>query len=188
MNAIGRPPGESIAKGADPAIVFLGRLRGTKQPADAIDIFRKVKERIPSAKLWIIGTGPLEEALKKRAKGLADVTFYGWIGEEEKFALLSRAHLLVVPSVREGFGINVIEAASAGCPAVGYNVPGLRDSIRHGKTGFLADSVDEAADRIIELIEDRTMYEKMSHACLEYSKEFSWEKRVDDFQRIIAGS
>jgi glycosyltransferase involved in cell wall biosynthesis len=144
MNAISHPPAGDQQKDDVPALVFLGRLRKTKQPADAIEIFRQVKKRIPTARLWMIGTGPLEGALKKNTVGLADISFHGFVSEEEKMSLLKRAHILLVPSVREGFGINVIEAASAGTPAVGYNVPGLRDSIQHGETGYLTSSADEA--------------------------------------------
>jgi len=185
MNALSCLPGESIKKDLEPTVVFLGRMRSTKRPEDALKIFRKVKELVPAAKLWMIGTGPLDAELRKLAEELPDVTFWGFVSEDEKMTLLGRGHALIVPSIREGFGINVIEAASVGTPAVGYNVPGLRDSIRHGETGYLADSSDEAASRIVEILKDSTTFERMSRNCLDYVKEFDWEKRVDDFWRII---
>jgi glycosyltransferase involved in cell wall biosynthesis len=50
---------------------------------------------------------------------------------------LSRAHIILVPAVREGWGLVVTEANAMGTPAIGYDdVPGLRDSIRHGETGI----------------------------------------------------
>lgn len=187
MNALARPLAVSGPKDTEPTLVFLGRLRSTKRPEDALKIFRSVKAQVPSARLWIIGAGPLEQRLKDLAFGLADVTFWGFVSGDQKMGLLARAHLLVVPSVREGFGINVIEAASAGCPSVGYNVAGLRDSIRHGETGYLADSVDEAAAKAIGLLTDPAAYQRMSHSCLVYAKEFDWARRVDEFWEIIKG-
>ena len=187
MNALARPFAESGPKDTVPTLVFLGRLRSTKRPEDALKIFRRVKEQVPSARLWIIGAGPLEGRLKDLASGLADVTFWGFVSGEQKMGLLARAHLLVVPSVREGFGINVIEAASAGCPSVGYNVAGLRDSIRHGETGYLADSADEAAAKAIGLLADPAAFERLSNNCLDYAKEFDWARRVDEFWEIIRG-
>ncbi len=92
-----------------------------------------------------------------------------------------------MPSVREGFGINVIEAASVGTPAVGYNVPGLRDSIRHGETGYLADSADGAAERIVGLLTETSAYDIMSRNCLDYAKGFDWRQRVDEFWKVISG-
>ena len=71
----------------------------------------------------------------------------------------------VKPGVREGFGINVIEAASMGTPAVGYNIHGLRDSIRDGYSGLLASGVDDAAERALSLLGDSELYKKFSGLC-----------------------
>ncbi len=175
----------SLEKEDTPTLVFLGRLKSTKRPEDAIKIFRKVKENIPTINLWIIGRGPEEEKLKMIAKESDGITFLGWVDEEKKMGLLRQAHLLLVPSVREGFGINVIEAASVGTPSIGYDVPGLRDSIRHGETGYLVSSREEAASRVVELLVNRKSYEEMSFKCISYSREFDWRKRVDEFWQII---
>ncbi len=185
MNAIKVFPSSQVRKDDEPVMTFLGRLRSTKRPEDAVEIFKKVRSRIPRARLWVIGRGPEEEKLRQSAAGLADIIFWGWVEESEKLSLLQRSHVLIVPGVREGFGINVIEAASAGTPAVGYNVPGLRDSIRHGVTGYLADSPDEAAARTIELLTDRVKYNIMSKNCLGYAEEFSWAKRIEEFWHCI---
>lgn len=186
MNAIKyMPPDTPPKRSGPPVLAFLGRLKSTKRPEDAIMIWREVKKKMPDVKLIIIGRGREEDKLKKSAKNLDGVTFYGWVGEEEKFSLLRQAHLLLVPSVREGFGINVIEAAAAGTPSIGYNVPGLRDSIRNGETGYLVSSAEEGASRIVELLNDQNLYERMALACLRYAKEFDWDKRVEEFWHII---
>ncbi len=185
MNAMDNRYSGAIEKDPEPTLVFLGRLKSTKQPEHAIEIFRRVKMRIPDARLWIIGIGTLDDELKKRAEGLGGVTFWGRVSEGEKFAILRRAHLLLVPSIREGFGINVIEAAASGTPAIGYNVPGLRDSIRNGETGYLVNSAEEASSRIVELLNDHNLYEKMTLACVRYAKGFDWDKRVEEFWQII---
>ncbi len=185
MNAIRAFPAAPAIKDSDPVVAFLGRLRSTKRPEDAMKIFRKVRERVPQARLWVIGRGPEEEKLRRAAAGIDNIIFWGWVDEREKLSLLQRSHVLVVPGVREGFGINVIEAASAGTPAVGYDVPGLRDSIRHGETGYLADSADEAAARTVELLTDKEKYNLMSNNCLAYAQGFSWEKRTEEFWHCI---
>jgi glycosyltransferase involved in cell wall biosynthesis len=188
MNAIGYfPPGGSCVKEEPPALIFLGRLRITKGPEYAIEIFRRAKGKIPGLKLWMVGRGPDEEKLKEQARGLDGVIFWGWADEELKRSLLKKARLIVVPSVREGFGINVIEAAAAGTPAIGFDVPGLRDSIGHGETGYLVRSLDEAVERVTELLSDGERYAEMSKKCREYSSSFRWESRVDKFWREIGG-
>lgn len=181
MNALRAFPDSQARKDDEPVLTFLGRLRSTKRPEDAIEIFRKVREKIPHARLWMIGRGAEEERLKRSAAGLDRITFWGWVAESEKLSLLQRSHVLVVPGVREGFGINVIEAASAGTPAVGYDVAGLRDSIRHGETGYLVASLDEAVTRIIELLSDKNKYALMSDNCIDYARGFSWPGRVEEF-------
>ena len=186
MNALDVTPLESVPdKEARPTLLFLGRLKATKKPEDAIAIFRSVKAELPEAQLWMTGRGPDEEKLKKMAEGIEDITFQGWVTEEKKFELLKRAHVLVVPGVREGFGINVIEAAARGTPAVGYNIHGLRDSIRNGRTGMLAGGPGEASVKVIELLNDPVLYGSMAQQCLDYARNFTWEKRADEFWDIV---
>lgn len=185
MNAVDEHMDTLPKKDKDPTFIFLGRLKKTKRPGDSIKIFRIVLRSIPDVKLWIVGRGPSEGKLRAMAEGFAGITFTGWIDKREKMSLLERAHILVVPSVREGFGINVIEAASTGTPAVGYDVPGLRDSILQEKTGYLVNSVEEAAERIICLLKDRNLYARISMNCIDYAKGFVWEKRVEEFWQAL---
>jgi len=186
MNALSIPPLQHLPeKEKYPTLLFLGRLKSTKKPEDALAIFSKVKAEMPEARLWIIGRGPEEKNLKKLAADLPDVTFYGWLQEDEKFDLLRRAHILLVPGVREGFGINVIEAASQGTPAIGYNVHGLRDSIRNGLTGILATDPDDASAQTLKLLRNPTRYRTMSEQCFTYAKDFNWLKRGEEFWEVI---
>ena len=75
MNAVRHVPVDAaVTKNNEPTLIFLGRLKSTKRPGDAIEIFRKVKQRIPAAILWIVGRGPEEERLKSIAEGLPGVS------------------------------------------------------------------------------------------------------------------
>lgn len=120
----GRP---SVQKEAVPTVVFIGRLSANKRPDHAIRAFGLVRREMPDAQMWVIGAGPEESRLRKLAG--PGVTFLGRVSEEEKRDRLARAHALVVTSVREGWGLVVTEAAAVGTIAIGYDVPGLRDSI-----------------------------------------------------------
>lgn len=90
---------------------------------------------MPTAVLWVIGTGPMEDELRLSAP--EGVQFLGKISESEKMERLARAHVLILTSVREGWGLVVTEAAAVGTPTVAYDVAGLADSVR-ASNGLLA--------------------------------------------------
>jgi glycosyltransferase involved in cell wall biosynthesis len=110
-----------------------------------------------------------------------------YVKEELKYRLLSRAHLLLVPGVREGWGLVVTEANAMGTPAVAYNIHGLKDSVRDGHTGVLVkEKTPQSLARFaISLLQDRDTLSKLSFNALTFSKEFSWDNTADEFDRII---
>jgi len=186
MNALSNPALEKVPeKEETPTLIFLGRLAPTKNPSGALEIYRRVRAELPDARLWMVGSGPEEERLREVAGKDEGITFFGWVGEERKFRLLARAHVLLVPGVREGFGINVIEAASQGTPAVGYNVHGLRDSILDGETGLLASGPGDAALKALRLLKSPELYTKMAGRSLEYARGFNWQSRSGEFLRAL---
>jgi glycosyltransferase involved in cell wall biosynthesis len=119
--------GPTVEKEAEPTIVFLGRLVEMKRPQDAIDAFSRATDEVRRARMWVIGDGPLLSRLQARAP--AGVEFLGRLSRDEVDERLARAHVLVATSVREGWGLNVSEAALCGTASIGYGVPGLVDSI-----------------------------------------------------------
>lgn len=174
-----------IEKEADPTFLFVGRLAANKRPDHAITAFRLIKESRPEARLWIVGRGPLDRALRTELPVGAELL--GHLSREELYQRLARAHCLLVPSVREGWGLVVIEANSVGTPAVGYDVHGIRDSIRDGSTGFLAEPGDPAdlARRATELIGDLKDYAEVSDRARAWSGEFSWDRTADELMRML---
>ena len=115
-----------------PTIVFVGRLEAHKRPDEAIKAFALLKKTVPEAVMWVIGSGPMENELQRSAP--EGVIFLGKLSVDKKMERLARAHVIVLTSVREGWGLVVSEAAQVGTPSVAYDVPGLRDSVRasHG--------------------------------------------------------
>ena len=130
-----------------PTIVFVGRLAVNKRPDEAIEAFRLARKVIPTLRMWVIGSGPMEEKLRKIAP--QGVEFLGRISDDQKHQCLARADLLVVTSVREGWGLVVTEAAQCGTVAVGYDVPGLNDSIKASKGFLVPPSPSELAKGIV---------------------------------------
>lgn len=185
-NGIGVHPLENLPKKeSTPIIVFLGRLVRCKLPDHAIKVFEHVRASFPNAELWILGNGYLRNRLESRRT--SGVRFFGRVSDEEKFAALRRAHLLLVPSVREGWGVSVIEANAMGTPAIGYAVPGLRDSIVDGVTGRLVTAFDCAAmaDAVKSLLSDPETMNMISRECLQWAKKFSWDEAGDSFHKVL---
>ena len=122
-----------------------------------------------------------------RRNDLQGVTFFGRVTEEKKLELMRRAHVLLVPGVREGWGRVVTEANAMGTPAVGYNIPGLRDSIRDGETGVLCtDQPEEMAKATTQLLTQDEEREKLSRNALKWAKEFGWDRSVTIFIERIS--
>lgn len=134
-------PVPPVSKERDPTVVFLGRLVAMKRPGDAVAAFAIMKQRFPGAQLWMIGDGPLSSQLRETAP--AGVALLGRVGRGELRERLARAHVLVATSAREGWGLNVSEAAACGTPAIGYAADGLRDSIP-ASGGALVNSSPQA--------------------------------------------
>lgn len=115
------------AKRDNPTVCFLGRLVKSKRPIDAVRAFAILRQEIPEAEMVIMGSGPLEGELK--TSGVQGIQVLGRVSHEERERILSSSHVLVTTTVREGWGLNVSEAAELGTPTIGYDSPGLKDSI-----------------------------------------------------------
>jgi glycosyltransferase involved in cell wall biosynthesis len=179
-------PVESKAgKECSPTLVFVGRLKRAKLPDHAIEAFRIINRQMPDAKLWMIGDGYMRKDLQ--AYSSPNVIFFGHIDNSIKCNLVARANLILVPAVREGWGLVVTEANSVGTPAVAYNVPGLRDSIQHGVNGLLTDTntPEELAHSALSLLQDKGLLDGYSKNANENSRQYSWDVTTAKFERKI---
>lgn len=187
-----KPQKKVQKKSRFPTLVVLGRITKMKRVEDALKAFRLLYQNFPKIKLFIIGRG--EEKYVQRLKNLCqkmdisqEVVFSGFVSEEEKKELLSKAWLLISTSVREGWGLVVIEAAACGTPAVVYNVPGLCDSIKNKKTGIICqeNTPEELAKEIAKVITNKSLWTNLSQNALNYSRNFSWDKTAEQTLTIL---
>lgn len=176
----------------DPTLIFVGRLSKSKGIEDAIFALREVSKIYKSVKFWVVGSGETDylNFLKKMAKKQKvdnRITFFGFVSEEKKFELMGRAHILVAPSMKEGWGLTVPEAGSVLTPAVGYNVEGLREVILDGKTGYLTfrNNPKGLAERIVSMLENKSTYENFSRAAKKLSLSYNWENTAKAALRIL---
>ncbi len=176
------PAGPPVPRSAEPLFLALGRLAEYKR----IDLLLRLWDRVRpvvGGRLVVAGEGPQRAYLESLAG--PGVTFTGRVSEEEKHRLLGSAWLLLHPALIEGWGIVVTEAAQRGTPAVGFDVPGLRDSVEAGRTGLLARTEAEFASAWAALALDEGRRAAMGHAARRRAAQLRWSTAVQHFSAVI---
>lgn len=177
-----------IIKNKNPTIIYFGRLMKYKRIDLLMDIFSEVLKEIPESKLYIAGTGVIEEELKEKTKNMKledKIIFCGYVSEENKKDLLKSSWIFVNPSSMEGWGVTVIEANALGLPALAFNVPGLKEAIKNNETGFLVENEKEMKEKIIRLLNDKKLREELGKNAIKWSKNFSWDKTAEKTMNIL---
>jgi len=162
-----------------PTIIFVARLVRSKGVEDAVSVCKILEKEFPDIKLWIVGPG--EESyvrkLKNKVQGLRleeNISFFGFVSQSKKFELMQKAHILIVPSIKEGFGLTIPEAGLMGTPSVAYNVEGLRDIIKNN--GLLVEpNVSDLANGIGKLLNDKNLYFEMRTSAQTYARTLDWD-------------
>lgn len=162
-------------------LVAVSRLAPNKRVEHAIRAVNILSQRGADAHLTIVGTGEVEKNLRQITGelGLAEhIEFTGRLDELQKDDCLRRAHFLVHTSVREGWGLNVIEANAMGTPAIVYPVGGLVDSTLHDETGLVThnETSEALADAILEITQSPEKYARLRVNAWNRSKSLQWHE------------
>jgi glycosyltransferase involved in cell wall biosynthesis len=181
-------PDPGVPKSAVPSIVHLGRIRQYKGIQSLIAALPAVRARVPGAELWIVGTGPYEAKLRARARGVDGVRFLGRRSQAEVVDLLRRAWVVASASIKEGWGLTMIEGNACGTPAVATRVPGLVDSVRDGETGLLVPYGDQPAlaAALVRILADGPLRERLAAGGRRFALEFTWERAADEALALAA--
>ncbi|MCK9409570.1 MAG: glycosyltransferase family 4 protein [Bacteriovoracaceae bacterium] len=179
-----------IGTSSTPLIGALGRLKKYKSFDHLIEAFAIVKKVIPDAKLVIVGEGDDRPRLTSLAgtMGLHDsITFTGFVSENEKVQWLNTMHVAVNTSAKEGWGLTAIEANACGTTTVSSNVQGLRDAVMDGETGLLYEygNREQLAEKIILLLRDTHLRERLTANAVTRSKEFDWQNGAETTMEVI---
>jgi glycosyltransferase involved in cell wall biosynthesis len=172
----------------DDTIVYLGRLA----PEKGVHVLLEAMRVLPDVRLAIIGSGPEEQSLHRmqREYGLDNVRFLGSIAGDERFELLSRARLAVIPSCfREPQGRVGLEAASCGVPVIASRIGGLQCTIVENETGVLVPPGDSVAlaNAIRALYHDEPRLRRMRSSTRAWAVRFAGEEsNYDALMRIYS--
>jgi glycosyltransferase involved in cell wall biosynthesis len=169
-------------------IIFAGRLIKEKNVDILIKSIQIVKQKIPNVRCMIVGDGPERSKLEELSFNLKiqdNIEFMGFTENyDDLIGYMKSSSVFVLPSIREGFGIVVIEANACGLPVVVVNhkMNAAVDLVQEGINGFRADVLpDDIADKIIKSIENK---EKMESKCIDNSEEYDWNKIVDALEKV----
>lgn len=183
---------KTYEKEKTPTLIYVGRFSRSKGIEDAIIALQKVLKNFPKTQLWVVGYGEEQYRdhllnLAKRLEVQDNVTFWGFISEEKKFELLQRASVLVAPSIKEGWGLIVPEAAAMGTPSVVYNSPGLKDVLGGSifKTIVKSNTPEQLSKEIITLLENKDLDRQLQKKKNEIRIQFDWDKTADAALQIL---
>lgn len=173
----------------EPTIGVVSRLVPHKRLDLLLGQFAVAARSIPNLRLEIVGDGPEKPRLQQLAMDLGldhAVTFHGYQPNEVRDDLLNRAWLTTSTSASEGWGCSVVEAAAWGVPCLALQVPGIRDSVVGGRTGWFVDTPTELGAAMVSALEalaDADIAEAISAQCQEWARCFTWDRSSE----LLAG-
>lgn len=185
----------SKGKADFPLVIYFGRVKRYKRIDHLIQAVKYASARIGKLKLIIAGKGDAEvyselRNLTRQIELDGSVEFYGEVDEETRNALFHKVWVYAIASMKEGFGISVIEAQAFGLPVVAYAVPGLIDSVRHMESGILVrdGDIQAFADGLTMICGDKALREKLSKGAIKNAEKYNWNRSANNFLEILKSS
>lgn len=178
------------ARAERPRLLFLGRLKAYKRLDLIVDAAAWLARQGVDFELRIAGDGDQRSEIEARVRrlGLGDrVTLLGFISEDQKLQELRSAWIHVLTSVKEGWGISILEAAACGTASVASDSPGLRDAVVHGETGSLVThgDVPALASALRSLLADPVSRDRMGRRARTLAEALSWDASADGVEAVL---
>lgn len=150
---------KAICPEGEKLLIHVSNMREVKRADDALEIFKRVREKIP-CKLLMVGDGPERAKLEEKCYELRtcnDVRFLGKLAEVEE--ILSVADLFLMPSEKESFGLAALEAMACEVPVVSSNTGGIPEVNIHGETGMMSNvgDVEDMAKNALYILDDKNL-------------------------------
>jgi glycosyltransferase involved in cell wall biosynthesis len=184
--------GPALPDADGPVLVVLGRLVPHKRVEHALVLAARLAPRHPGLRLRVVGDGWWRKRLVDQARrlGIADITeFLGFVSEARKHEILTGSTVLLAPSLKEGWGLMVVEAAQHGVPSVAYrDAGGLSESIVDGATGILVDDIEEMVRATERLLTDPELRQQMGEAARKRANGFNWHASTLAFAEVLRSS
>ncbi|HQY95674.1 MAG TPA: glycosyltransferase family 4 protein [Phycicoccus sp.] len=186
-----RPPARDVARTEHPSLLVIGRLVPHKRVEIALRSLAALLPQFPDLRLTIAGRGWWEDEVQAEIArlGLTDqVDFRGFVSDEERHELYASHWISLVPSLKEGWGLVVVEAGLHQTPTIAFeSAGGVAESIVDGSTGRLAHADDEAdfTRLVAELLTDAPRRRSLGQAAAQFASTFTWDATVDAYERLF---
>jgi glycosyltransferase involved in cell wall biosynthesis len=177
------------ARAAVPTIAVLGRVVPHKRVELVLEAAAALRDQVPGLRVEVAGDGYWLPVVRETvsALGLDDVvTVHGRVSEQEKADLLARAWVHAVPSVKEGWGLSVVEAGTHGTPSVAFRAAGgLAESVRDGVTGLLVDDADGLREALALLLTDPDRRTRLGEGARAHAARYTWTASAARFSPLL---
>jgi glycosyltransferase involved in cell wall biosynthesis len=170
-------------------VTSIGELHHRKGHKYLLEAFRKLRIESPNVHLVLVGTGPSEYKYKEEFSDLNNVTFLGW--RDDIPQILKASDIFILPSLREAFGLVILEAMASGVVVIATNSGGATDIIKDGITGYIIppSNSDRIVEAIFEIIRNPDKKRQMEIAAIDsvrknFTAEIMANKTVDVYNKL----
>jgi glycosyltransferase involved in cell wall biosynthesis len=172
--------------------VFCGRISPQKGVLDLVEIWRKVCDQKPDAKLALIGNGhkPFEDELKAKIQQLklgSNVDWLGFMDGPKKHAIYKQSRVFLHTSVYDNYGMAACEAMAAGVPAIMYDLPPLRVAYPSGVRKAKLNDQNEFAQIVLDLNRDDAEYAVFSAEATAWAETQDWDNKAEELWEFFWG-
>ena len=176
----------TFAPRGEKLLIHLSNFRPVKRVLDCVHILARVRKAVP-AHLLMVGDGPDRGPAEVLARELGVAESVNFLGKQDHVErLIPLAHVLLMPSELEAFGLAALEAMACGVPPIGTAAGGVPELITDGRDGFIepVGDLDRQAQRAIALLTDENLHARMSAAARKTAAErFSADRIIPEYER-----
>jgi colanic acid/amylovoran biosynthesis glycosyltransferase len=193
------PAAAAARSDRSPIILHVARLVEKKGTAYLLEAFARIAAQHPDAQLVVIGAGPLQDSLARRAAELRVDARVRWLGaatHAEVAGWLRRAAVFCLPSCTarngdaEGLGLALLEAAASGVPVVATQHGGIPEAVQDGETGYLVPErdADALADALDTLLSSEQLRRRMGDAARRFARSrFDLQRQTGHLEQLYEG-
>jgi len=162
---------------------FIGRFHPQKGVIELVDIWKLVCQRIPKAKLVMIGDGPLEKEVREKIQKLnleKNIELVGFKDGEEKYEIFKQSKIVVHPAIYDSGGMAACEAMAWGLPGVSFDLEALKTYYPKGMLKTPCYNLEKFSENIVLLLTDKELYKITSQEAILWAREWDWDKRAGE--------